>query len=143
MPAYYNGTSTRIVETVRDENGIDLVIEVQPGKSIVTEYILTNASLTKTSDEPFWSPLQEPVNVLASTGSDDPKTLVLATKTMAVSVYNPSSVLVSCYIQSLDNAKFLYCYVNAERIIPVGGNCSQLIFTFPSAATIYVEQRRM
>ena len=142
MPTYLNSTNDVIKVKFRSDNGLDTYIEILPGKSHATEKILINDNLTKTSDAPFYNPLQNDVHVVTSTGVGDDQTVGINLWTKSISILNQSAALVNVFLCSKSNTPALKSYPYTERIVEVAGNVNQLILEFPSAATVYVEERK-
>jgi hypothetical protein len=133
MPTYRNDTNQPI---------ISLGIRFEPGQIIKSIKILEDG-LTMISDQPYYNPLSDWTEVLTSTGiGDDKEVNVDHILTKTISIFNSSDQVVDVFINQTENDKALKSYPNTERILAVNQAVEKLIFQFPAAATIYVEQRR-
>lgn len=139
MPVYQNNTTHRVSTKIEVNAGQQLNIEFQPGERKSMEYILTHADLTLISAEPYYKPIVA-LSQVVSTGDD--QTVPLNFDAHVLSIYNPSEILVTCYIQSKSNTPGVPVYPGTERLIDLNHNCSQIILEFADEATVYVEQRR-
>jgi hypothetical protein len=142
MPVYKNNTEERITETVKDTNGTSISFAINSGETLETTYILTDSDLTLISEAPYYNPLQAAIHEVTSTGVGNNQTVSINRNTKTISVFNSSGVIVDIYLRSLSNTPPLKSYPNTERLISVGSNVNQLICVFPSAATIYIEERK-
>lgn len=142
MPIYLNETSLPIVETFKDTNGININFRIEPGKSLETEFILSDTNLTTVTEAPFYNPLQEDIQTATSTGPGDDKTIAVNLISKTVSILNQSAVIVTVFLRSTDNAPGLNCYPWTERLIAVGHNVNQLVLQFADAGTVYIEERK-
>ena len=75
MPIYKNETTKAIIERFQDQHGSDISYRIEPGKSLKTEFILSNAGLTLVDAAPYYNPLQANTHVVTSTGVGDDKTI--------------------------------------------------------------------
>lgn len=142
MPTYKNNTSEIIVENFHDTNGSQVSYRIEPGQTLRTDYILTNAGLTTVSAEPYYNPLQAAIQTVTSTGPGDDQTVTIDLKTQTISVLNQSDAIITAFLRSTDNTPGMNCYPWTERLISVGHNVNQIVLQFAAAATVYVEQRK-
>lgn len=137
MPVYKNETSNVIVESF---GGVSFRIE--PGQTLNTPYVLTNANLTEVTAAPYFNPLQTDTEEVTSTGPGDDQTVTINLDTEAISILNQSSAIVTCFLRATANTPGLNCYPWTERIVAVNHNVDQIVLQFSEAGTVYVEQRR-
>jgi hypothetical protein len=140
MPIYQNQTDTTIVENFRDANGQKRTYKILPGKKEETEFILTNANLTKVNDFPQYNPIYTSADV-TSTGVGDDKTVAVNLNAKQLSILNQSDVEVLAYLNVDTNRPGIPCAPNTERLISLNHNVEQVVFKFAGAATIKFEQR--
>lgn len=141
MPVYKNNTEKSIVENFKDEHNARISFTIEPGKSLSTEFLLTNPNLTLISAAPYFNPLQAATHTVESTGVGDDQTISIDLLTKTIAIINQSSVMVTAFLRSTSNVPGLFCYPSTERIISVGHNVDQIVFQFAGEATIYVEER--
>jgi hypothetical protein len=141
MPVYKNETVNKISERIEISFGQTLTLTFEPGETKQTQYVLTNGNLTLISETPYYNPVVT-AEAVTSTGAVDDKTVSLNFDAHVLSIYNPSAILVTCFLQSKSNTPGLPIYPGAERLIDLNHNCGQIILEFAAAATVYVEQRR-
>ena len=142
MPTYVNNTTSKITESFQNQNGSLVSFEIDSnGGTLKTPYILVNAGLTKTSDAPFYNPLEALTQTVEAEGAGD-ETVQIDLDTKVISIYNTGSAVVLAYINSKANTPALFCHASSERLISVGHNVNQLIFTFTEAGVVYVEERK-
>jgi hypothetical protein len=142
MPTYRNDTANTIVENFQDQHGAEVSFRIESGKTLRTEFVLTNANLTLVSEAPYYNPLQASIQTATSTGVGDDKTVQIELITKTISILNQSDAVVTVFLRSLSNIPGLNCYPWTERIIQVGHNVNQLVLQFSAVGTVYVEQRK-
>lgn len=140
MPTYKNNTLIPITETIKNENGTNLNIRIEPGETKETEYILSNVNLTTISEEPYYNPLINDIQVITSEGVDDDQTITLSSNIKEVLILNQESITATVFLQSLLNEPGIKIYPGTQRIIKVGGRFNQLVIQFSDAGTIYLEK---
>ena len=141
MPVYKNETDHKISEKIEISFGQTLTITFDPGETKITQYVLTHGDLTLITAAPYYNPIVA-AEAVSSTGVSDDKTIDINFDAHILSIYNPSAVLVTCFLEAEENTPGLPIYPGTERLIDLNHNCSQIILVFADAATVYVEQRR-
>lgn len=141
MPTYLNETENTINEKFQNQHGSLINFSIEPGQRLKTPYILENANLTKESDAPFYNPLEAATHTVEAEGAGD-ETVSIDLDTKAISIFNMGENVVLGYINSKSNTPPLFCHPSTERLLSVGHNVEQMIFTFSAAGTIYVEERK-
>jgi len=142
MPTYKNNTASTIVEQFLNKDGLLVPISIAAGATLATQYVLTDANLTKTSDSPYYNPLYGEVKTIVSSGVGDPKEADIHIDTKELAIWNNNDCLITMYLNVNTNDPPLKVYPYSEKVINCNHNIEKLIMSFSAAATIYIEGRK-
>lgn len=132
MPSYKN-----ISSDAKTVNGI--LFKLNTVKT--TEKIIHDSDLELVDYEPFYNPVVAN-HIVEATGNQEIEISIDYENTKIISIWNDTTTRILMYINSLGNSPGMYIHPNSERSLEIFGEVEKLIFAFPSAATIYVEERK-